>query len=111
MAGTSLDTQADQCWPAAGGVWMCDPDSLPWILVSLTQSPGAEDLHALRELERQMDVEPDWNVNAYMRSETVENRKRSVLTTFVVRMLGLGICPDTEVGPGVLGLGPVSQDP
>ena len=57
----------------------------------------ADDLHALRELEKQMDIEPDWNVNAYMRAETVENRRRSVLTAFVIRMLGLSICSDTEV--------------
>ena len=44
-----------------------------------------------------MDIEPDWNAHAYMLSETVENRKRSVLTAFVVHMLGLGICADTEV--------------
>ena len=43
-----------------------------------------------------MDIEPDWNVNAYMRAETVENRRRSVLTAFVIRMLGLSICSDTE---------------
>ena len=60
---------------------------------------AADDLHALRELEKQMDIEPDWNVHAYMRAETVENRKRSVLTAFVIRMLGLGICADTEVWP------------
>ena len=60
---------------------------------------AADDLHALRELEKQMDIEPDWNTHAYMRAETVENRKRSVLTAFVIRMLGLGICADTEVWP------------
>ena len=63
----------------------------------LTLPEAADDLHALRELEKQMDIEPDWNVNAYMRTETLENRKRSVLTAFVIRMLGLSICSDTEV--------------
>ena len=56
----------------------------------------------MRELEKQRDVEPDWSVNAYMRTETTENRRRSVLTNFVVRMLGLGICADTEVRAGQL---------
>ena len=59
----------------------------------------AEDLATLRALEKQRDVEPDWSVNAYMRIESNENRRRSVLTNFVVRMLGLGICADTEVCP------------
>ena len=63
----------------------------------------ADDLHALRELEKQMDIEPDWNVNAYMRAETVENRRRSVLTAFVIRMLGLSICSDTEVRASAVG--------
>lgn len=45
-------------------------------------------------------MEPDWSTDAFMRAEAMENHKHSIMTNFVVRMLGLGICSDTEVGPG-----------
>ena len=57
-----------------------------------------EEVLALHELEKQTEVEPGWNVDAFMRSAAAENKKRSVLAAFVIRMLGLGICTDTEVG-------------
>lgn len=77
---------------------MCHPQHEPFKAALLIAQPAAaEDLATLRALEKQGQVEPDWNVNAYMRVETTENHRRSVLTDFVVRMLGLGICSDTEV--------------
>ena len=76
----------------------CKATENQWNLINLRRLlQPAEDLETLRALEKERDVEPDWNVNAYMRCEATENKRRSVLTDFVVRMLGLGICSDTEV--------------
>lgn len=42
-----------------------------------------------------MGIEPDWDVDALMKAETIEGKPTSVNTEFVIRMLGLGICSDT----------------
>ena len=59
---------------------------------------GADDLRELRRLEKEGGVEPDWNVDAFMKAESSEGRRTSVMTEYVIHMLGLGICADTEVG-------------
>ena len=67
----------------------------------------ADDLKELRRREKELGIEPDWNVDAFMKAETAEGKRTSVMTEYVVQMLGLGICVDTEVGnamrPGVSG--------
>ena len=63
-----------------------------------THTRTAEDLRELRRLEKDRSIEPDWNVDAFMKAEAVEGRRTSIMTEYIVRMLGLGICADTEVG-------------
>ncbi|KAK9794008.1 hypothetical protein WJX73_008792 [Symbiochloris irregularis] len=58
----------------------------------------AADLAELRRLEKEMQIEPDWNIDAFMKAESIEGKYKSVMTEYVVHMLGLGICADTEVG-------------
>ena len=58
---------------------------------------SAEVLEEVRKREREMGIEPDWNVDALMKAETLEGQKTSVSTEFIIRMLGLGICSDTMV--------------
>lgn len=55
-------------------------------------------LEELRKREKQMGIEPDWHVDAMMKAETLEGFKTSIVTEFIIRMLGLGICSDTMVG-------------
>lgn len=59
---------------------------------------NADNLAELRKLEKEMNVEPDWNIDAFMKAESIEGKYKSVMTEYVVHMLGLGICADTEVG-------------
>ena len=54
-------------------------------------------LEELRKREKEMGIEPDWNVDALMKAETLEGFKTSIVTEFIIRMLGLGICSDTMV--------------
>lgn len=54
-------------------------------------------LEELRKREKEMGIEPDWNVDALMKAETLEAMRTSITTEFVIRMLGLGICSDTLV--------------
>lgn len=57
----------------------------------------AEILEEVRKREKEMGIEPDWTVDALMKSETLEGFKSSINTEFIIRMLGLGICSDTMV--------------
>ncbi len=56
-------------------------------------------MEELRKREKEQGIEPDWNVDALMKAETLEGMKTSITTEFVIRMLGLGICSDTMVPP------------
>lgn len=58
----------------------------------------AELLKKLREAEKAAGVEPDWAVDAFLKAATVSGQPNSVVTEFIVHMLGLGICADTIVG-------------
>ena len=70
--------------------------------LELIMSAAVEDLHMLQQLEERLDLTPDWAVDAYMRTEAIEDRERSVLTAFVLRMLGLKMCADTKVCPSLV---------
>ncbi len=70
-----------------------------WILMGTECSfivPAAV-LKELRKREKEMGIEPDWHVDAMMKAETLEGFKTSIITEFIIRMLGLGICSDTMV--------------
>ena len=54
-------------------------------------------LAEIRRREKEMGIEPEWNVDALMKAETLEGNRTSITTEFVIRMLGLGICSDTMV--------------
>ena len=43
----------------------------------------------LRRLERELGVEPDWSVDALMRVEAQEGHTTSIVTEFILRLLGL----------------------
>ena len=58
----------------------------------------AELLDRMRKLEREHDIEPDWNVHAFQKAQAVQGQKSSVATEYVIRMLGLDICADTICG-------------
>lgn len=45
-----------------------------------------------------MDVEPDWNVHAFQKAQTIQGQPTSVATEYIIRMLGLDICADTICG-------------
>ena len=63
----------------------------------MTKHHVAEILEELRKREKEMGIEPDWTVDALMKSETLEAHYTSITTEFIIRMLGLGICSDTMV--------------
>ncbi len=52
----------------------------------------------LREAEKAAGIEPDWAADAFMKAATIQGQANSVVTEFIIHMLGLGICADTIVG-------------
>lgn len=59
---------------------------------------NAELLADLRKREKEMDIEPDWNVHAFQKAQAVQGQPTSVATEYIIRMLGLDICADTICG-------------
>ena len=59
---------------------------------------AAELLADLRKREKEMDIEPDWNVHAFQKAQAIQGQPTSVATEYVIRMLGLDICADTICG-------------
>lgn len=73
-----------------------------YAMQSCTNAPflclAAELLADLRKREKEMDIEPDWNVHAFQKAQTIQGQPTSVATEYVIRMLGLDICADTICG-------------
>ena len=54
------------------------------------------DLHAgflrqLREVEAKMDIQPDPDVDAYLKASAVEGVRKSPVTQYMIRLLGLEV--------------------
>jgi len=47
-------------------------------------------------------VEVDWATDAMMKAGTIEGAEHSVVTEFIIKMLGLDICADTIVGNAMM---------
>jgi len=59
---------------------------------------GAGLLRSVREAEEDGGLDADGGVDEFMEAEAREAEAASISTEFVIRMLGLGICGNTEVG-------------
>ena len=49
-------------------------------------------LRQLREVEAKMDIQPDPDVDAYLKASAVEGVRRSPVTQYMIRILGLEVC-------------------
>ncbi|KAK9826217.1 hypothetical protein WJX74_000632 [Apatococcus lobatus] len=58
----------------------------------------AKDMEKLRRLEKEMGIEPDWDIDAYMKAQTLEGKRQSIQTEYILSILGLDVCADTLVG-------------
>ena len=59
----------------------------------------AEELKELREKEKEQGVEPDPEIDAFMKANTIQGKRESIETEYVMHVLGLKICSETKVGP------------
>ncbi|CAN6460430.1 unnamed protein product [Victoria cruziana] len=52
----------------------------------------------LSEKEKQAGIVPDHDIDMYMKATSIKGLKRSLQTDYILKILGLDICPDTLVG-------------
>ena len=64
----------------------------------MTNQLSADILEAIEEEEQNLGLEVEGELAAFMKAEAQEGNESSIVTEFVLRMLGLGICSDTAVG-------------
>ena len=51
----------------------------------------AEEIAQLRQKEKELGIEPDWEVDAFMKASALQGKQQSILTDYVLRTLGLEV--------------------
>ncbi|KAK8581272.1 hypothetical protein V6N12_071502 [Hibiscus sabdariffa] len=60
--------------------------------------PRYEMLAELARREKAANIKPDPDIDVFMKAASIEGQETSVITDYVIKMLGLEICADTLVG-------------
>ena len=55
-------------------------------------------MEALKKAEQGQGLEPDPELAAFMKANTLEGKRESIHTEFILRIMGLDVCADTQVG-------------
>ena len=68
---------------------------LPHVIVtSACAWPCADEIHRLREREKELGIEPDWEIDAFMKASAARGKRCSIMTDYTMRILGLEVgCP------------------
>lgn len=68
----------------------------------------------MKQAEREQGIKPDPYLAAFMKANTLEGKRESIHTEYLLRTMGLGVCSDTQVHtcrllqqPGASQLAPV----
>ncbi|KAL2344926.1 hypothetical protein Fmac_006211 [Flemingia macrophylla] len=59
-------------------------------------------LEELSRREKEANIKPDPDIDVYMKAVATEGQKASLITDYVLRILGLDVCADTIVGNAML---------
>lgn len=54
---------------------------------------GADEIHELRKREKEQGLEPDWEIDNFMKASAARGKRHSIMADYVMRMLGLEVCP------------------
>ncbi|KAF1894840.1 hypothetical protein Lal_00028284 [Lupinus albus] len=57
---------------------------------------------SLEQLEKEKNIMPSPEIDAFMKAATIGGKKHSVMTDYILKVLGLDICSDTIVGNDML---------
>lgn len=68
------------------------------MLRSWFDGTSTDELAELLEKERQLGIEPDEDIQAFMAACSLQGKRHSLATDYVLRMLGLDICADVICG-------------
>ena len=58
---------------------------------------ATEELQELGRREKEQGIEPDPEIDAFMKANAIEGKRESIETEYVLHILGLAICADTLV--------------
>ena len=53
---------------------------------------GAGDMSELRRREKEMGIEPDYEVDAFMKAMSRDPKRESIATDYALHYLGLDVC-------------------
>ena len=48
-------------------------------------------------MEKERGIEPDPDIDAFMKADAIEGKRESIETEYVLHILGLNVCADTMV--------------
>ena len=51
----------------------------------------ADELEELRKREKELGIEPDWEIDAFMKACSLKGKQYSLMTDYILRMLGLEV--------------------
>lgn len=57
----------------------------------------AGEMEELRRVEKERGIEPDSDIDAFMKATAIEGKRESIETEYVLHILGLNVCADTMV--------------
>lgn len=52
---------------------------------------GAEELKELQQREKQMNVQPDWEIDAFTKAQIRSGKRHSIVTDLILKLLGLDV--------------------
>lgn len=58
---------------------------------------GAEELKELQQKEKQMNVQPDWEIDAFTKAQIRSGKRHSIVTDLILKLLGLDVCSSSSV--------------
>ncbi|DBB05992.1 hypothetical protein WJX82_004698 [Trebouxia sp. C0006] len=62
----------------------------------------AEELAELRKREKEQGIQSNWEIDSFMAASALEGKRESIVTEYMLRILGLDVCADTPVGSAMI---------
>ena len=60
---------------------------------------AAGEVEQLRAREKELGIEPDWEIDAFMKAAALEGKEHNILTDYIMRILGLEVLTITLLTP------------
>lgn len=52
---------------------------------------STDEIEELRAKEKELGIEPDWEIDAFMKASSLKGKEHSIMTDYILRMLGLEV--------------------